>query len=47
MVLTSLQDPAVYTCPPEGPPTAEPLQTRYDFWEKGYPPGALSIGTES
>ena len=38
MVLASLQDPAIYTFLPEDPPTAESLQRRYDFLEKGRSP---------
>ena len=38
LVFSSLQNPAIYTYLPEDPPTAEVLQKRYDFWEKGRSP---------
>jgi RimJ/RimL family protein N-acetyltransferase len=38
LVLSSLQNPAIYTYLPKDPPTAEVLQKRYDFWEKGRSP---------
>ena len=37
-VFSSLQNPAIYTYLPDDPPTAEVLQKRYDFWEKGRSP---------
>ena len=37
-VFSSLQNPAIYTYLPEDPPTAEALQKRYDFLEKGKSP---------
>ena len=37
-VFPSLQNPAIYTYLPEDPPTAEALQKRYDFLEKGESP---------
>jgi len=38
LVLGPLQDPAIYTYLPDDPPTAEALQKRYDFLEKGRSP---------
>ena len=38
IVFAPLQDPRIYTYLPEVPPTAETLQRRYDFWEKGVSP---------
>lgn len=38
LVLSSLQDPAIYTYLPTDPPTAESLQRSYDFWEGGRSP---------
>ena len=37
-VFSSLQNPLIYTYLPEDPPTAESLQKRYDFLEKGESP---------
>jgi len=37
-VFSSLQNPAIYTYLPDDPPTAEALQKRYDFLEKGCSP---------
>ena len=37
-VFPALPTPAIYTYLPEDPPTAEALQKRYDFLEKGSSP---------
>jgi RimJ/RimL family protein N-acetyltransferase len=43
VVLASLQDPAIYTYLPGDPPTAEALQKRYDFLEKGCSPDGKEL----
>ena len=42
-VFASLQNPAVYIYLPEDPPTAEALQKRYDFLEKGSSPDGQEL----
>ncbi len=42
-VLASLQNPAIYIYLPEDPPTAEALQKRYDFLEKGSSPDGQEL----
>jgi ribosomal-protein-alanine N-acetyltransferase len=38
LVLSCLQDPAIYTYLPGDPPAPQVLQKRYDFWAKGRSP---------
>ena len=43
LVFSSLQNPAIYTYLPDDPPTAEALQKRYDYWEKGCSPDGSEL----
>jgi len=43
LVFSPLQNPAIYTYLPEDPPTAEVLQKRYGFWEKGRSPDGKEL----
>ena len=43
LVWPSLQNPDIYTYLPEDPPSAEALQKRYDFWERGCSPDGTEL----
>ena len=43
LVLSPLQNPAIYTYLPDDPPTAEDLQKRYDYWENGRSPDGKEL----